>query len=75
VVISTLQIGAALGVAVIGGVFYSVLGTIPTAAAYTHAFTIALGFNVGLLAFCALLSLSLVSDQSADTAVSVPKTS
>lgn len=75
VVISTLQIGAALGVAVIGGVFYSALGTIPTAAAYTHAFTIALGFNVGLLALCALLSLSLVSDQSADTAVSVPKTS
>src|ERR1700733_2496008 len=42
VVISTLQIGAALGVAIIGGVFYYTLGTGQTTGAYAHAFTVAL---------------------------------
>src|SRR5580692_6658548 len=41
-VISTLQIGAALGVAIIGGVFYHALGTGQTAGAYAHAFTLSL---------------------------------
>jgi EmrB/QacA subfamily drug resistance transporter len=59
-VISTFQIGAALGVAVIGGVFYSVLGADPTTDAYRRAFAIALGCNVALLALAALLSLRLV---------------
>src|SRR5699024_12257080 len=48
--ISTFQIGAALGVAIIGGVFYSLLGPHPQADDYAHAFTIALGCNVALLA-------------------------
>jgi len=65
VVISTFQIGAALGVAVIGGVFYSVLGTGRTPDAYAHAFTVALGCNVALLALGAVLSLRLAADQSA----------
>jgi len=49
-VISTLQIGAALGVAIIGGVFYGALGPDPGPAAYAHAFALALGCNVALLA-------------------------
>jgi EmrB/QacA subfamily drug resistance transporter len=65
VVISTLQIGAALGVAIIGGVFYDALGTGQTIGAYAHAFTIALGCNIVLLTLCALLSLWLAADQSA----------
>jgi len=65
VVISTFQIGAALGVAVIGGVFYHALGTARTIGAYAHAFTLALGCNVALLALGALLSLWLAAHQSA----------
>src|ERR1700733_10426883 len=43
VAISALQIGASLGVAIIGGVFYSSLGTGQDLNAYAHAFTLALG--------------------------------
>ncbi|MFB9262628.1 MFS transporter [Bradyrhizobium erythrophlei] len=57
--ISTFQIGAALGVAVIGGVFYGLLGPRPDTEAYAHAFTIALGCNVALLALAGGLSLWL----------------
>jgi EmrB/QacA subfamily drug resistance transporter len=71
VVISTFQIGAALGVAVIGGVFYWALGTGQTVSAYAHAFTIAVGCNVALLALGALLSLWLAAGQSA-TARAMP---
>lgn len=59
IVISTFQVGAALGVAIIGGVFYSALGAGRDLNAYSHAFTIALGCNVGLLAVGGLLSLWL----------------
>ncbi|OWT76989.1 MULTISPECIES: MFS transporter [unclassified Achromobacter] len=59
VVISTFQIGAALGVAVIGGVFYSVLGQSPTAASYKHAFAVTLGCNIALLAMGGFLSARL----------------
>lgn len=55
-VITALQISAALGVAVIGGVFYSVLGTARDPVAYAHAFTTALGCNVVALVVIALLS-------------------
>jgi len=73
-VISTLQIGAALGVAIIGGVFYYALGTGQTPGAYVHAFTVALGCNVVLLTLCALLSLWLAADQSAVArAMAAPK--
>jgi EmrB/QacA subfamily drug resistance transporter len=74
IVISTFQIGAALGVAVIGGIFYYALGTGQTMDAYAHAFTVALGCNVALLALGALLSLWLAADQSAaGQALPVPK--
>lgn len=76
VVISTLQIGAALGVATIGGVFYSILGTEQSVSAYAHAFTVALGCNVALLALCALLSHWLAGQQGAGSrAVPVAKAS
>jgi hypothetical protein len=75
VVISTFQIGAALGVAVIGGAFYSVLGTGQTVSAYAHAFTLALGCNVGLVALCALLLLWVAADRSAARTAPAPKAS
>ncbi|MGO4716843.1 hypothetical protein [Bradyrhizobium sp. 2TAF24] len=59
IAISTFQIASALGVAVIGGVFYTVLGDGRDLAAYAHAFALALGCNVVLLALGALLSLGL----------------
>ena len=65
IMISTFQIGAALGVAVIGGAFYSTLGARQDTEAYAHAFALALGCNVALLAFAALLSLWLPGEQPA----------
>ena len=65
IMISTFQIGAALGVAIIGGVFYSALGTRQDPDAYTHAFTLALGCNVTLLALGGVLSLWLPGERQA----------
>jgi EmrB/QacA subfamily drug resistance transporter len=59
--ISTFQIG----VAMIGGVFYSLLGPRPDAGDYAHAFTIALGCNVALLALGGWLSLWLPREPAA----------
>lgn len=58
-VITALQISAALGVAVIGGVFYSTLGAACDPLAYAHAFTTGLGCNVAALAVIALLASML----------------
>jgi EmrB/QacA subfamily drug resistance transporter len=76
VVMSTLQIGAALGVAVIGSVFYDALGDGRTIEAYAHAFALALGCNVALLAVAALLSLRLAADRPTVDRASppIPKT-
>jgi EmrB/QacA subfamily drug resistance transporter len=59
IVISTFQIGSALGVAIIGGVFFSVLGTGHELVSYSRAFAVALGCNIALLAIGGLLSLWL----------------
>ncbi|RKP56786.1 MFS transporter [Pararobbsia silviterrae] len=59
IVISTFQIASALGVAVVGTVFYSELGESRDAAAFGHAFSVALACNVGLLAVGGALSLCL----------------
>lgn len=64
IVISTFQIGSALGVAIIGGVFYGRLGDGPSPDAYASAFTLALGCNVALLALGGILSLWLPSAQT-----------
>ncbi len=58
VVNSTLQIGAALSVAAIGSLFFSVLGTGVGPAAYAHAFGIAMIAVVAALGGAALLSRS-----------------
>ncbi|MFC4765304.1 MFS transporter [Dyella koreensis] len=68
-VITALQISAALGVAIIGGVFYSVLGERTGEEAYAHAFTVGLGCNVAALVLNTLLSLAL---GRAKTAVAAP---
>lgn len=65
IVISTFQIGAALGVAIVGGVFFSILGAGQDLAAYADAFAIALGCNVALLALGGVLSLWLPDDKRA----------
>jgi EmrB/QacA subfamily drug resistance transporter len=75
IVISTFQIGASLGVATIGGVFYSALGAAFDASAYAHAFTLALGCNVILLVLGAILSLGLVDPARAASAPRAPKAS
>jgi len=76
IIISTFQIGAALGVAIIGGVFYSALGTGQGVDAYAHAFALALGCNVALLALSAVLSLRLDGERSAPGLASpTPKSS
>ncbi|WP_315834710.1 MFS transporter [Bradyrhizobium prioriisuperbiae] len=62
IAISTFQIASALGIAVIGGVFYSVLGDRPDANTYAQAFAVALGCNVAVLALGGVLSLWLRSD-------------
>jgi EmrB/QacA subfamily drug resistance transporter len=65
IMISTFQIGAALGVAVIGGVFYSALGTTPDPDAYGMALTLALACNVALLALGGVLSFWLPGERRA----------
>lgn len=62
---STLQISTALSVAVIGGVFYSALGTHTDAAAITHAFIIALGCIALCLGAGMVLSITLVRQPAA----------
>jgi predicted MFS family arabinose efflux permease len=68
IMISTFQIGAALGVAIIGGVFYGALGTRQDADAYAHAFVLALGCNVALLALGGVLSSLLPHERCAEIA-------
>lgn len=63
IMISTFQVGASLGVAIIGGVFYSALGTGQDLHAYAHAFTLALGCNVALLVLGGVLSLWLPGER------------
>lgn len=58
-VITALQISAALGVAIIGGVFYTALQRQTNSHAYAHAFTTSLGCNVIALVAITLLSLRI----------------
>jgi EmrB/QacA subfamily drug resistance transporter len=59
IVISTFQVGAALGVAIVGGLFFNVLGSGQLPENYSRAFAVALGCNVALLLIGGLLSLWL----------------
>lgn len=67
VVISTFQIGAALGVATITGVFYCALGDTTDPASHAWAFAVALSCNIGLIFVAALLSLWLPNPDSTVT--------
>lgn len=72
-VITALQISAALGVAIIGGIFYSALRGQETSGAYAHAFATSLSCNVGALVVITLLSLALGrTSQAAVSATAVP---
>ncbi|NUP46630.1 MAG: MFS transporter [Catenulispora sp.] len=55
VVSTVMQVGGAVGVAVIGIVFYSALGSAPTPAAYAHAFTAGLELLAGVAVAVAIL--------------------
>lgn len=61
IAISTFQIGAALGVAIIGGIFFNLLGDGRSLLAYENAFGVGLSCNILLLAVGCLLSLWLPS--------------
>ena len=68
---AALQISTALSVAVIGGIFYSMLGNSHSGAAITHAFIVALLIMAACLANGAALSTRLIlhgSDRSASPA-------
>ena len=57
IVNSSLQISAALGVAIIGGVFFSVAGPAPNPATLAHAFSITMLCIASCLAIAALLTI------------------
>jgi EmrB/QacA subfamily drug resistance transporter len=71
IAISTFQIGSALGVAIIGGVFYGLLGPNSDPTAYAHAFAVALGCNVLLLALGGALSLWLPRERRAKRSIAM----
>ena len=73
-VITALQVSAALGVAIIGGVFYSTLGNQAGTGAYTHAFAVSLACNVAALTLNTLLSLALGRTKPAVVITPVPAT-
>lgn len=62
---STLQVGTALSVALIGGVFYSLLGARDDAATITHAFIVAILCIAFCLATGACLGVTLVRQTEA----------
>ncbi|TWC63546.1 MFS transporter [Pseudomonas sp. SJZ103] len=63
---STLQISTSLSVAIIGGIFYTLLGTDTDAAAITHAFTVSILCIAACLAVGAGLSLTLARQPAAE---------
>jgi EmrB/QacA subfamily drug resistance transporter len=63
VVNTTLQIGAAFGIAAISGVFFGIVQDRDTPQAYAHAFEGSLSINTMLLAACVVLSVMVVRHQ------------
>jgi EmrB/QacA subfamily drug resistance transporter len=59
IVMSTFQIGSAVGIAIVGGVFFNVLRDGQGLTSYSHAFSAATGCNVALMALGGVLSLWL----------------
>jgi predicted MFS family arabinose efflux permease len=66
IVISSLQIGGAVGIALVSGVFFNTLGDGGGLAAYAHAFSVAAGCNIALMAAGAILSLWLPDHNRGD---------
>jgi hypothetical protein len=62
-VMTALQIGSALGIAIVGGFFYVSLGTGTGLQAYARAFSHAMAMNVGLLVLGGALSLCLPGER------------
>jgi hypothetical protein len=62
---STLQISTSLSVAIIGGIFYTLLGTDTNAAAITHAFTVSLLCIAACLTVGTGLSITLARQPAA----------
>ena len=58
-VTAALQIGAAVGAATLGGVFFAVLGGHPGVVDYVHAFETAMFALVAVLLVCIALSMGL----------------
>jgi hypothetical protein len=69
IVSSTLQVSTSLSVAIIGGIFYTVLGTRQDPAAIAHAFIVALLSISSFLAIGAALGLSLARAPAAPTSL------
>lgn len=67
---STLQISTSLSVAIIGGVFYTLLGTHTDAATITQAFTVSILCIATCLAFGAWLSVTLARQPVVSTVAS-----
>lgn len=68
IVNSALQISAALGVAVIGGVFFSLAGARPTPLSLAHAFSVAMLCIAASLAVAAMLTISALRTRGAAVA-------
>jgi hypothetical protein len=62
-VMTALQIGSALGIAIVGGFFYISLGAQIGLQAYVHAFSNAMAMNVALLVLGCALSLCLPGEK------------
>lgn len=74
-VMTALQIGAALGIAIVGGSFYISLGAKPGPHAYARAFSNAMALNVAFLLFGCVLSLCLPRDKRGTTPFARPSNS
>jgi EmrB/QacA subfamily drug resistance transporter len=69
IVMTALQIGAALGIAIVGGLFYISLGARTGLQAYARAFSDAMALNVALLVLGCALSLRLPSERYTTTSI------
>lgn len=63
VVMSGFQVGAAVGVAVVGRTFFGSLGTSADQAAYRHAFALSTFVNAALLAVATVFAFALARAQ------------
>ena len=65
IVMSSLQVGGAVGIAIVGGVFFSTLGNGQELPSYAHAFNVSTLCNVVLMALGGVLSLMIPAHRHA----------